>query len=750
MTTCADIESKFQEVLGEIAALRSALGGLGYLDLSEIERRLEAAENSAAAARSESSDAYQAATNAGRTADGAVQQAGMAISQVGGLAGTVYALNDQLPNLRTRANDAFNRAKSAGDLASRASGDVQKVAKELPVVKRRVEGAWRTISNVEVQVFDTKGTAKSAQNIGKKALRGTANNGRLIAGNTSKVKRAATRLGNLGRRVGGLAGRLGSLAGIVFNLVGLLSAFAILQAQILSLRRAIGVIRRVVTGQGEQIDAVGDQASKNAQNISKTDGIARENKSVLDKLKGAVDRLARRLRGSGRGEDGQDGLDGKDADPAEIQRLKQQIQQLQQKVNSLKNGTDGKDGVDGKDGKDADSAEIQRLKQQIQQLQNKVNSLKDGKDGKDGKDADPSALGSILSRLSRLETVVAGLMGLVGLGGLISSLRSRMGKAETDINNLKKNQAPPIDINSLRNKLNLKCRYTAAPANAAKASADASTKATNDWGRWMQLTMWADMKTGFNKTLDRLGPLLPNGGISSWLQKFGKSGLVSRAMNALTLIATLHNAAHLSTSLVQTLGDALSVGLAAVGIKDEQDNPIDINSLLGQAANSFMANVVGPERWNDTKEIWQQFNRTYQAAANLVYTARSIGDSTREITEWTAEQLGKFMNAAKRDGVVGFNAFPWMPEQISNMPPVIRRLEGLGDTASSLQMVASEAYNVVEEAAELATAREEFLNNLQTLDTKIRQANQPVEDREVEGVADSQSPPISPSDFEKE
>ena len=102
-------------------------------------------------------------------------------------------------------------------------------------------------------------------------------------------------------------------------------------------------------------------------------------------------------------------------------------------------------------------------------------------------------------------------------------------------------------------------------------------------------------------------------------------------------VLLLHNAAMLSRNLGSTLGDLTSQALATIGIKDSEDSPIDVNEILGKQANNFMSSILGAEVWAGTKTSWNKANSIIASATNLMYTVRSMFDSTREILEWTAE-----------------------------------------------------------------------------------------------------------------
>jgi predicted nucleic acid-binding Zn-ribbon protein len=221
--------------------------------------------------------------------------------------------------------------------------------------------------------------------------------------------------------------------------------------------------------------------------------------------------------------------------------------------------------------------------------------------------------------------------------------------------------------------------------------------------------------------------------LNEFTQKAFKATRLDKVLNALNFILLLHNAAMLSRNLASTLGDLTSQALAVIGIKDEQNNPIDINSILSKQADSFMSGILGEEIWKGTKESWNKANRIISSATNIVWTIRSLGDSAREIAEWTAENTGKIGNALKRYRIVGEDAYKWMPENVKSTNKWTRAVDrftegtaSLDDAASSLSGVLSEVQNVGEEFGQLKEQRDTFKKQLEDLEPKEQKDNVPV------------------------
>jgi hypothetical protein len=235
--------------------------------------------------------------------------------------------------------------------------------------------------------------------------------------------------------------------------------------------------------------------------------------------------------------------------------------------------------------------------------------------------------------------------------------------------------------------------------------------------------------------------------IQGFAEKAWKATHADKVMNALTLVASLHNAAMLSRNLGETLGELTSQALATIGIKDSENNPLNINAAIGKSINSLMTSILGAEVYQGVKETWNKSSRIISSASQIVWTVRSIADSTREVTEWTAENTGKIGNALKKFRVVGENAYKWMPEKVTATNKWLSKVDklkggvgSLDDAASSFSGVLGEVQTIEQETQELLEQGSKFKENIKLIEPKEREQNKPVEDaRALERLA-SKSP----------
>ena len=203
--------------------------------------------------------------------------------------------------------------------------------------------------------------------------------------------------------------------------------------------------------------------------------------------------------------------------------------------------------------------------------------------------------------------------------------------------------------------------------------------------------------------------------MQAFAAKAWESTRIQKVINALTLISVIHNAAMLSRFTGQTLLEALSGALDLFGIDDEEGNRLDLNAMLGKSVESLLKSVLGEEVYNDTSKAWQKANRIVQIGSNIVWSVRSIMDTSLELAEYIANNTGKIGNSLKRFGVVGENAFPDMSESAraqnkwrNKVDRYIDGLETIDNVADTIEYVASAPLEIAGELGEIQEQRNEI------------------------------------------
>lgn len=389
------------------------------------------------------------------------------------------------------------------------------------------------------------------------------------------------------------------------------------------------------------------------------------------------------------GKDGAPGAPGKDGAPG-------------------KNGAPGKDGAPGRNGFDGAPGRDGR----------------NGKDGKDGKDVDDAIVAEIRSKLGSIEQQVMPLAA-----------------ATVVINGL------PKTINSLPNTEAFKagvaegtCRTTQ-PGGCMRKLTDPIQKGVDNNGNLLQKIQAAmqGLDLGLLARMDaKLGPQIPNGGIAGNLlrmtdflkdkfDKLWKTFRLDRIISALTLAASIHNAAMLSRDLGETLVETLESILTAIQgwmpdfLKNPDGEGFDLDELFRAKIEIFLIGLLGADNYVELKATWIRANRILSSAANMLNSVRSMFSAAFEGINTIANWVALGFNGIQQEGLVSDKTWPWMRENNNFRPNAISRftdrLENAEDAVSTIQSLAGQSIEFTSEAKELT----EELNKLKAETAKGQQ-----------------------------
>lgn len=194
-----------------------------------------------------------------------------------------------------------------------------------------------------------------------------------------------------------------------------------------------------------------------------------------------------------------------------------------------------------------------------------------------------------------------------------------------------------------------------------------------------------------------------------------------KIMNGITTALVVHNAIMLSGNLAQTVGEAASVTLSAIGIKDEEGNPFDIGSIVQTKTQEILSNIIGAENYQALTQRIAAASRVYQSSANILDTTQALFDSSRTIAELTASNTGKIGNALRESGAVYENAYDEMLERVNPQNAAMRRLERfregietIEDGVSSVSQVSSEVLEIKDNYQQLKEEKETWKQEVDT------------------------------------
>jgi hypothetical protein len=255
------------------------------------------------------------------------------------------------------------------------------------------------------------------------------------------------------------------------------------------------------------------------------------------------------------------------------------------------------------------------------------------------------------------------------------------------------------------------CRFDPAPINNHTSYLDKAQTGL--------ITANAAVTLNVNNTANIINAKLGNqltGGISGFLQNFlARFNRVAewlhldRALNILIWWQTLHNAYMLSNNLGQTLTSLISNVLTIVGIKDAEGNALDIGGILvGKTLDDMAKTALGEETWGGMKAEWRKYNRIYQAAANLLNSIQSIGQSILNALEVVGGYVASIGNALRKWGEVAERAYNWMNPQPSFQNKYFTAIENATNVISQVDAVASEVLSVQETVKQMGEQSKEL------------------------------------------
>ena len=208
------------------------------------------------------------------------------------------------------------------------------------------------------------------------------------------------------------------------------------------------------------------------------------------------------------------------------------------------------------------------------------------------------------------------------------------------------------------------------------------------------------------------------GGLSGWMTRFSKWSVTGQAMQYLTFAVTLHNAIQLSSNIGTTLIQVIQNVVDLIGLKDSDDNPFNVQEIIGKSINSFIELAIGKENIANFKSEWAKYSRIYQAGGNLFSSLMSMGDTMVNAVQIVSGQNAKIGNALKVWGVVGEKAYGWMNITPNFSNPLLTKLQSLEETASTVEQVSQEPLNVKSAKEQLETSSKELFDSLEQKDEK--------------------------------
>lgn len=250
---------------------------------------------------------------------------------------------------------------------------------------------------------------------------------------------------------------------------------------------------------------------------------------------------------------------------------------------------------------------------------------------------------------------------------------------------------------------------------------------------------------------NKLGPALPNGGLSGFLKRFWDSMGLTRILSILTFITTLHNAYMLSNALTQTLFSAFDnvLQIFNIQLKNSEGEAENTSQWVGAQIEGFFNSIFGTETVDGIQSAWKRWNRIYQAASNIIFSVQSITYSILESLEVVGHWVAWIGNAARKFGVVAENAYSWMNPNINfTTNRFFNALNNAQEAVEVLDTVTSEALNITETSQELVKSTQELQKAINGDNPKpgiTTPDHVPTKTSETQSKTGSNSPEIPPT-----
>ncbi|MEH2139084.1 alanine-zipper protein [Nostoc sp.] len=178
-----------------------------------------------------------------------------------------------------------------------------------------------------------------------------------------------------------------------------------------------------------------------------------------------------------------------------------------------------------------------------------------------------------------------------------------------------------------------------------------------------------------------------NAALTALVTAIATNTYVEKAMQLLTLAATLHNAAMLSNNLAQTLGTIINQCVGLILPKGINGQPINITEVLGHAIEDLVKDAIGTDNYTTITTDWAKANRIYQAGSNVFnQVSNAVGILTSGL-EMIGGNIGKIGNALKIWGVVGQHAYAFMNPQPNMKGKFFDFINTASAEANTIQMM---------------------------------------------------------------
>ncbi len=170
-------------------------------------------------------------------------------------------------------------------------------------------------------------------------------------------------------------------------------------------------------------------------------------------------------------------------------------------------------------------------------------------------------------------------------------------------------------------------------------------------------------------------------------------------------------------------------------VTDASGNPIDVGDWLKEKIEAVVKSLVGARNYTELSIKLTAANRIYQAGMNIIDNVTDLIDTSMDLDEYTGENISRIGNALRASGVVSFDAYDEMLEDLDHrkFSKWLRRLEQAEDATDDIYSIADSIRDIKEIGQDLRESRAEF--NTAITDTQALLKEQETElDREIDNL----------------
>ncbi len=216
------------------------------------------------------------------------------------------------------------------------------------------------------------------------------------------------------------------------------------------------------------------------------------------------------------------------------------------------------------------------------------------------------------------------------------------------------------------------------------------------------------------------------------------STAIDKTLNAANFALSLHNAMMLSTNIAETILDVLTVILDITDVTDASGNPIDVADWLKEKIEAVIKSLVGAQNYTELTLKLNAANRIYQAGMNILDNVTDLMDTAMDLDEYTGENISRIGNALRASGVVSFDAYEEMLEDLDNARDRSRwlaRLENIEEVTDKVYAITDNIRDIKETGQELLDSRDEFKTAISDGQALLKEQEREL-DREIDNLSE--------------